>query len=46
MTYSTLAYCEIPLPSLSTDKQKFGFFNTEIESFKRIADKLKIKSLK
>lgn len=46
MTYSTLAsIVKYPYSSLSTDKQKFGFFNTEIESFKRIADKLKIKSL-
>lgn len=46
MTYSTLAsIVKYPYSSLSTNKQKFGFFNTEIESFKRIADKLKIKSL-
>lgn len=46
MTYSTLAsIVKYPYTSLSTNKQKFGFFNTEIESFKRIADKLKIKSL-
>lgn len=46
MTYSTLAsIVKYPYTSLSTNKQKFGFFNTEIESFKRIADKLKIKPL-
>ncbi len=44
MTYSTLAsIVKYPHTSLSSKKQKFGFFNTEIESFQRIAEKLQIK---
>lgn len=46
MTYSTLAsVVKYPFDSLETDKKKFGFFSTETEYFKGVADELGMISL-
>ncbi len=46
MTYSTLAsIVKYPFTSVAANKQKFGFFHSEIESYERIAHKLKIKQI-
>lgn len=43
MTYSTLAsIVKYPFESVVATKNKFGFFNTEVESYLRIADDLGI----
>ena len=44
LTYSTLAsIIKYPHESLKTGKQKFGFFQSEKETYKKIAEDLKIK---